>query len=96
MLEPSEGLDPSAGADYVGDLADTLARDRARTLYYDARDIAVIDPVYFAWLVRLERGCSLFGIRLVVVHMRPETAYALSRSHPGAPPFACASAFLQA
>ncbi len=90
LLEPSEGLDPSAGLDYVEDLVRVLLASDSRYLYYDVKDVAVIDPVYYQWLLQLERSCRLLGTVLVILHMRPETAFALGRDLDGPISFSCA------
>lgn len=90
LLEPSEGLNPSAALDYIEDLVQVLLSSESRYLYYDVKDVAIIDTVYYQWLLQLERSCRLLGVRLVVLHMRPETAFALGRSLDGPIPFSCA------
>lgn len=90
LLEPGEGLDPSAALEYIEDLVRVLLSGDSRYLYYDVKDVAVIDPVYYQWLLQLERSCRLLRVSLVVVHMRPETAFALGHSLDGPIPFACA------
>lgn len=90
LLEPSEGLDPSAAPDYIEDLVRVLLSGESRYLYYDVKDVAVIDPVYYQWLLQLERSCRLLGLSLVVLHMRPETAFALGRQLNGPAPFSSA------
>lgn len=90
LLEPSEGLDPSAVLDYVEDLVRILLSSESRYLYYDVKEVAVIDPVYYQWLLQLEKSCRLLGASLVVLHMRPETAFALGRDLDGPVPFFCA------
>ncbi len=89
LFEPGEGLDPGAAGDTIEAVSAALLQDRATCLYYDARAVAVIDPLYWAWLRQLARACALLGASFVLVHVRPETAYALSRHCPP-PPFACA------
>ena len=90
LLEPSEGLDPSAALEYIEDLVRVLLSSESRYLYYDVKDVAVIDPVYYQWLLQLERSCRLLGVGLVALHMRPETAFALGRELNGPVPFSCA------
>lgn len=90
LLEPSEGLNPADGGAHIEGLTRVLLQTRPQVLYYDVKDVAVVDEVYFAWLSRLHRGCALLGVDLVVLHMRPETAYALSRDLSSAPLFTCA------
>lgn len=90
LFEPGEGLDPAAAASCTEEIVRALRAHAAHTLYYDVKDVAVIDAPYWRLLVAVDRGCRLFGARLVVVHMRPETAYALAGQLRGAVPFACA------
>ncbi len=90
LLEPGEGLDPSAALDYIEHLVRVLLSSESRYLYYDVKDVPVIDPVYYEWLLQLGRSCRLLGASLVILHMRPETAFALGRNLEGPVPFFCA------
>lgn len=90
LLEPSEGLSPTDGGAHIEALGEVLLRARARLLYYDVKDVVIIDVVYLGWLSRLHKACALLGVDLVVLHMRPEAAYALSRGVIRLPPFVCA------
>lgn len=90
LLEPGEGLDPAAGLNYMEAITEVLLASTACYLYYDVKGVAVIDTVYYEWLLQLDRGCQLLGVTLVILQMRPETAFALSRTLMGAIPFCCA------
>ncbi len=90
LLEPGEGLDPGDPDAYTEPLLAWLQGQRARRLIYDIGNVALVDRLYYAWLLRLERLCRLADVELVVVNMRPVAAFALARTLDGPPPFSCA------
>lgn len=89
LFEPGEGLDPQAADAYLESLMAGLRSHRARFLFYDVKEVAIIDDPYYRWLTRLYHACRLVSIDFQVVHIRPETAYALSGWLPALPPFRC-------
>lgn len=90
LLEPTDGFDPGDPEAYLVPLAGSLQRLRARRLLYDLKTVPVVDGLYFAWLSALAAMCRISGIGMVVVSMRPATAYALALTMKGPPPFECA------
>lgn len=90
LLEPTDGFDPGDPDAYLVPLAGALQRMRARRLLYDLKNVPVIDNLYFAWLSSLAAMCRISGIGMVVVSMRPATAYALALTMKDQPPFDCA------
>jgi len=90
LLEPTDGLDPGEPDAYLVPLAGTLQQMRARRLLYDLKNVPVIDTLYYAWLTNLASICRISGIDMVLVNMRPATAYALALTMEDNPPFACA------
>ena len=89
LFEPREGLDPRAAEAYLGPLIAVLRSGQARSLFYDVKEVAVIDDLYYGWLMRLYHACRLVSVDFQVAHIRPETAYALSSWLPSLPPFRC-------
>ena len=90
LLEPGAGLDPSNPDTYLEPLLEYLQQNSAQKLLYDLGDVHLIDKVYYDWLLRLHRLCSISGIELVTVNIRPPVAYALSLIIDDTPPFLCA------
>lgn len=90
LLEPAEALDPGEPDAYLVPLTGTLQQMRARRLLYDLKNVPVIDSLYYAWLENLASMCRISGIDMVLVNMRPATAYALALTMKDNPPFGCA------
>jgi len=90
LIEPGEGFDPTDPDLYAEPLLAWLQAQRALRLIYDLGNVVLLDQVYYAWLLRLERLCRLADVELVVVNMRPAAAFALARILREPPPFACA------
>lgn len=90
LLEPADGLDPGEPDAYLVPLTGTLQQMRARRLLYDLKNVPVIDTLYYAWLTSLGSMCRISGIDMVLVSIRPATAYALALTLEDNPPFSCA------
>lgn len=90
LLEPTDGLDPGEPDAYLVPLTGSLQQMRARRLLYDLKNVPVIDSLYYGWLVGVAAMCHISGIAMVVVNMRPATAYALALTLKDNPPFKCA------
>ena len=90
LLEPGDGLDPGAPDLYLEEVIAMLQGHATRRLFYDLRQVAVIDHVYYRWLNALFRTCRVVGIELVAVNMRPATAFALTQIMTTSAPFRCA------
>lgn len=90
LLEPTEGLDPGEPDAYLVPLIGSLQQMRAQRLLYDLRNVPVIDSLYYGWLASVAAMCRISGIDMVVVNMRPATAYALALTLKDNPPFGCA------
>jgi|OpeIllAssembly_1097287.scaffolds.fasta_scaffold60113_2 rsbT antagonist protein RsbS len=89
LLEPSESLDPSRD-DQLETLVAALQRHQARRLIYDLKNVRLIDTVYFRWLTGLQAICQIAGVRMIVIHMQPTAAFALSQLIRDRPRFECA------
>ncbi len=90
LLEPGDGLDPSDPDAYLVPLAELLQQTHARCLLYDLKNVALVDPVYYQWLLRVHGICRIAGIEMVTVNMRPATAYGLALTLKETPPFSSA------
>lgn len=90
LLEPGEGLDPSEPEGYLEPLLSFMQEHRSRRLIYDLKDVAVVDGLYYRWLVRLNSLCQVANMDMVVVNMHPAAAFALAQEMDGSPPFRCA------
>ncbi len=78
LLEPWRGLDVGRPEPLVEEILTRLQRARADRLYYDLSDLALIDPVYFAWLNRLASACRTVNVRMTCIGMKPTAAFALA------------------
>lgn len=90
LLEPTEALDPAQPDELVVPLAAAMQQMRARQLFYDLKSLAVIDSLYYSWLRRASAVCSISGVDMVAVNIRPTAAYALAVLMQDAPTFRCA------
>jgi rsbT antagonist protein RsbS len=90
LLEPSDGLDPGEPDTYLVPLTGALQQMRAQRLLYDLKNVPVVDKLYYTWLVSVAAMCRISGIDMVVVNMRPATAYALALTMKNSPSFDCA------
>jgi hypothetical protein len=90
LLEPGDSLDPGIPDTYLIPLLQFLQEKSTRHLIYDMSNVAIIDGVYYDWLVALARLCTISGIEMIVVNMRPHTVYALALTLIAEPPFRCA------
>ncbi|MDH3514080.1 MAG: hypothetical protein OEM83_04325 [Gammaproteobacteria bacterium] len=89
LLEPGEGLDPSAPETIVAPVLDFLQRNEARRLVYDLKTVRLIDEIYYTWLIKLCATCRIANVEMVTVNMQPAAAYALSLTLDQPPPFTC-------
>ena len=89
LLEPGDSLDPDSPDDYVVELMNTLHTESTDTLIYDLKKVPLIDEVYYAWLVRLNKLCGLSNINMVIVNIRTTAAFSLATSMKEPPPFKC-------
>ena len=89
LLEPGDSLDPSSPDDYVVDLMGALHTESTDTLIYDLKKVPLIDDIYYAWLIRLNKLCGLSNINMVIVNIRTTAAYSLATSMKESPPFKC-------
>lgn len=90
MLEPGEGLDPGSPDEYLEDILEFMNRYNTCRLVYDLQNTPVLEEVYYAWLCRVNAVCRLNGAQMVVVSVRPATAFALAIMLDHSPPFHCA------
>jgi len=89
LLEPEEGFDPASPDHYLAQLLEMMQQLRARRLIYDLSGVAVIDPLYYQWLLRVDALCRVGDIEMVAANIRPEAAFALARQLEADPPFRC-------
>ena len=89
LLEPDEGLDPSAPDLYLPGIIAFMRKHGASELVYDLGKLPIVDSVYYGWLCMLASACTFSGVTLRVVRMRPSAAFALSAGLDADPPFAC-------
>ncbi|HXU93985.1 MAG TPA: hypothetical protein VFP33_10055 [Gallionella sp.] len=79
LLDPSKSLNIRDRDRLIEDIAAHLLRARASRLYYDLADLALIDPLYYAWLDALARAAQTVNVTMVCINMQPTAAFALSR-----------------
>lgn len=89
LLEPGDSLDPGSPDEYVVDLMDALHTESTDTLIYDLKKVPLIDDIYYAWLIRLNKLCALSNIDMVIVNIRTTAAFSLATSMKQPPPFKC-------
>lgn len=89
LLEPGDGLDPSAPDEYMVDLMSAMQKANVHTLMYDLKNVPLIDDVYYEWLIRLHNLCKLTNMQLIVTNVRPTAAFSLATYLKQPPPFKC-------
>ena len=87
LLEPSRSLNIRDEARLVEHIAGKLQQAKASCLYYDLAELALIDPVYYAWLSALARTMAAINVRMICIHMQPTAAFSLSGFIAGKPAF---------
>ncbi len=87
LLDPSKSLNVRDKDRLIELVAAQLMREKARRLYYDLSDLALIDPLYYAWLDALARAMQVVNIEMVCIRMQPTAAFALARYLPAQPVF---------
>ena len=90
LLEPQHGINPGDPGASIGEVLRALREHRAKRLYYDLSDVAIIDPVYYAFLNRLATSCHAIGIAMTCVSMQPSAAFSLAAHLDEPPRFATA------
>ncbi|MFA7097440.1 MAG: hypothetical protein WC383_13300 [Gammaproteobacteria bacterium] len=90
LLEPGEGLDPTDPDAYLAPLLHCLQERRAQRLFYDLKELPLIDEPYYDWLLTLHANCRLIGVELIAVNMQAPAAFALALQLKALPPFVCA------
>ncbi len=79
LLEPGFGVNPGGAPDPIIDsVLERLSGREVVTLYYDLAGVEVVDSTYLGYLNRLARACRTVGVRMVCIHLRPATAFALA------------------
>ena len=78
LLEPTRALDISDAGPLLDSILGCLQRERARRLYYDLAELAVIDAAYLAWLESFARACRAINVRVICIHMQPTAAFGLA------------------
>jgi len=89
LLEPGDSLDPDSPDEYVVELMDALHTESTDTLIYDLKKVPLIDDIYYAWLIRLNKLCGLSNIDMIIVNIRTTAAFSLATSMKEPPPFKC-------
>ena len=79
MLEPSRSLNIQAADMLIDNIAASLQQAHASRLYYDLSGLALIDPVYYAWLDTLARTVQAINVSMVCIHMQPTAAFGLAQ-----------------
>lgn len=78
LLEPSRSLNIRDKTRLIERIVGELQQAKASCLYYDLAGLALIDPVYYAWLDALSRTMAAINVRMICIHMQPTAAFALS------------------
>ena len=79
LLEPSRSLNIQAADMLIDNIAASLQQAHASRLYYDLSGLALIDPVYYAWLDTLARTVQAINVSMVCIHMQPTAAFGLAQ-----------------
>lgn len=79
LLEPSKSLNVQDQAGLIESITARLMQAHASRLYYDLSNLALIDPLYYAWLDTLARSAQTVNVRMICVNMQPTAAFALSK-----------------
>lgn len=87
LLDPSKSLNIRDRDRLIGDITAHLLQARAARLYYDLSDLALIDPLYYAWLDALARAAQAINVKMICICMQPTAAFALSKFLQEAPAF---------
>lgn len=87
LLDPLRSLNIRDQDRLIVEIAAYLMQNRAMRLYYDLSDLALIDPLYYAWLESLARALRAINVGMICVGMRPAAAFALSSFLEGPPAF---------
>ncbi len=87
LLEPTRSLNIHDRDALIEAIAAHLLQARASHLYYDLSEVALIDPVYYAWLDTLARTVQTINVSMVCIHMQPTAAFGLAQFLEGIPAF---------
>ena len=79
LLEPSRSLNIRDQAGLIESITARLMQAHASRLYYDLSGLALIDPLYYAWLDTLARSAQTVNVRMICINMQPTAAFALSK-----------------
>ena len=79
LLDPSKSLNIRDRDRLIEAVIARLLQARAVRLYYDLSGLALIDPLYYAWLDALARAVLAVNVQMICVHMQPTAAFALSQ-----------------
>lgn len=78
LFEPSRSFNVHDQSKHIEYIAARLLQDRAARLYYDLSGLALIDPIYYAWLDALARAVQTVNVKMICINMQPTAAFALS------------------
>lgn len=79
LLDPSKSLNIRNRDRLIEAITAHLLQARATRLYYDLSDLALIEPLYYAWLDALARAVQAINVRMICIGMQPTAAFALSK-----------------
>jgi rsbT antagonist protein RsbS len=79
LLEPSKSLNIRDQARLIESITARLIQAHASRLYYELSGLALIDPLYYAWLDTLARSAQAINVKMICINMQPTAAFALSK-----------------
>ena len=79
LLEPARSLNIRDQSSHIEYITARLLQARATRLYYDLSSLALIDPLYYAWLDALARASQTVNVKMICVNMQPTAAFALAK-----------------
>jgi rsbT antagonist protein RsbS len=79
LLEPSKSLNIRDQVRLIESITARLIQAHASRLYYELSGLALIDPLYYAWLDTLARSAQAINVKMICINMQPTAAFALSK-----------------
>ena len=79
LLEPAPSLNIRDQSKHIEHITARLLQARATCLYYDLSGLALIDPLYYAWLDALARAAQTVNVKMICINMQPTAAFALAK-----------------
>lgn len=87
LLKPEDSLDPLSSDSLLESIGEKLAGGEISSLYYDLSRVHIIDKIYYGWLCKLARTCSIYGTELKTINMKSTAAMGLVSFIKDRPPF---------